>query len=123
MNTKQQIDNLKIGDMIVVHRKPHPNFLYRNNVSRNRRYGWDIAEIVGFTKASIKVEIGFCNYGVRKDSFSTTWDLYGEVEKMEEAMPEWNCIECKANYPFTKNIYSNGKCYDCYVADLTINSN
>ena len=66
------------------------------------------------------MEIGFCNYGVRKDSFSTTWDLYGDGS---DHPPEWNCIECETYYPYTKNIYSNGKCYDCFVADLTINSN
>ena len=118
MNTKQQIDNLKIGDMIVVYRKPNLNYSYSNNTSRNIRYGFDIGEIVGFTNASIKVEIGFCNYAVRKDSFSTTWDLY-----RDDVTPNWSCIECKTLKTIIHIKYSNGKCYDCYAANLTINSN
>ena len=77
MNTKQQIDNLKIGDTIIVFRK-QGNYVRKG--PRNYKNGSDEWTITGFTKTQILVDMGFGTFRVKKDSFSTTWDLkYPEI--------------------------------------------
>ena len=79
MNTKQQIDNLKIGDTIIVFRK-QGNAVRKG--PRNYKNGSDEWTITGFSKTQIQVCCinGWSSFRVKKDSFSTTWDLkYPEI--------------------------------------------
>tara|TARA_R110000850_G_scaffold179005_1_gene304813 strand:+ start:449 stop:763 length:315 start_codon:yes stop_codon:yes gene_type:complete len=79
MNTKQQIDNLKIGDTIMVYRKGGN---YVSKGPRNIKNGYDPMDIVRFTKTEIQVCClnGWGLYRLKKDSFTTSWDLkYPEI--------------------------------------------
>ena len=77
MSTKQQIDNLKIGDTIMVHRKQGK---YIRKGSRNIKYGSDEWTITGFTKTQIRVNHYYEYANVALDSFTISWDLiYPEI--------------------------------------------
>ena len=110
MNTKQQIDNLKIGDTIIVYRKQRSQF--RETGARNFKNGSDEWTITGFTKTQIRANRYYENANVALDSFTTSWHLkYPEIE-VPPAL--WSCVACKTKYPYTKQIYGSGKCCDCY---------
>ena len=72
MNTKQQIDNLKIGDTIIVFRK-QGNAVRKG--PRNYKNGSDEWTITGFTKTQIRANRYYEYANVALDSYSSTWEF------------------------------------------------
>jgi hypothetical protein len=94
MNTKQQIDNLKIGDTIIVFRKA--GGAWRRG-PRNIKNGSDEWTITGFTKTQIRANRYYEYANVARDSFTISWDLeYPEIPDEEECFCALDsCISCQ----------------------------
>ena len=75
MNTKQQIDNLKIGDTIIVYRKQRSQF--RETGARNFKNGSDEWTITGFSKTQIRANRYYENANACKTKYPYTKQIYG----------------------------------------------
>ena len=94
MNTKQQIDNLKIGDTIIVFRKA--GGAWRKG-PRNIKNGSDEWTITGFTKTQIRANRYYEYANVARDSFTISWDLeYPEIPDEEE--DPYLCVDCGKDF-------------------------